>query len=166
MNYQRNRVHCLTLGLCLVLSSVSAIAQNAKPAVMNDWSRLNSVTSGNKLSVNLKNGEVVNGVFRRVTDDLLSVMVKSKPVELRREDISSVYELKRKSATKSTLIGLGVGAGAGAAVGVAGRSNDGFNKIDNVATAGLTVIGAATGAIVGYLFGRRGTKRTLIYQAS
>jgi len=75
-----------------------------------------------------------------------------------------VASLLLSSATKPTLIGLGVGAGA--AVGTAAGGNDsGFEKIDHVATAALTVLGAGVGAMSGYLVGRGGSKRVLIYQA-
>ena len=163
MNHKNNRVVCLVLAVCLLLSSVTVMAQESKSAV-NDWSGLNSIASGSKLSVKLKNGQAVNGEFGRVTDVLLSLTVKGKSVELKREDVFSVYQIKKKSAAKSTLIGLGVGAGAGAGIGLAGRSNDSFNKIDNAVTAGFAVLGAGAGALTGYLLGRRATKRTLIYQ--
>src|SRR5437667_11418588 len=163
MNHKNNRVVCLALAVCLLLSSVTVMAQEAKYAVVNDWSRLNSIASGSKLSVKLKNGQAVNGEFSGVTDALLSLTVKGKSVELKREDVFSVYQIKKKSAKKSTLIGLSVGAGAG--IGLAGRGNNGFNKIDNAVTAGFTVLGAGAGALTGYLLGRGATKRTLIYQA-
>ena len=165
MNHKNNRVVCLALAVCLLLSSVTVMAQEAKSAVVNDWSRLNSIASASKLSVKLKNGQAVNGEFSGVTDALLSLTVKGKSVELKREDVFSVYQIKKKSAKKSTLIGLSVGAGAGAGIGLAGRGNNGFNKIDNAVTAGFTVLGAGAGALTGYLLGRRATKRTLIYQA-
>ncbi len=165
MNCERTKLFRFALAICLLLSSITAMAQESKPAAVNDWSHLNSIMPGSKLSVKLKNGQTVNGGFSKVSDALLSLTVKGKSVEVRREDVSSVYELKKKSATKSTLIGLGVGAGVGAGVGLAGRSNDGFNKIDNAVTAGLTVLGAGAGALTGYLLGRGATKWTLIYQA-
>jgi small nuclear ribonucleoprotein (snRNP)-like protein len=166
MSKQRTKLFCFALAVCLLLSSAGAMAQESKPATVNDWSRLNSITTGTKLSVKLKNGQAVNGELHSVTDATLSLMVKGKSVDLKREEISGVYEIKKKSATKSTLIGLGVGAGAGAVIGVAGRGDNGFNKIDNAFTAGITVLGAAAGALTGYLLGRRAAKRTLIYQAS
>ncbi len=165
MNHKTNSVVCLALAVCLLFSSVAVMAQGSRSAA-GDWSRLDAIVAGSKLSVKLKNGQSVSGEFGKVTDAMLSLTVKGKPVELKREDVFSVYELKKKSATKSTLIGLGVGAGAGAGIGLAARGNDGFNKIDNAATAGFTVLGAGAGALTGYLLGKRGTKRTLIYQSS
>lgn len=40
-----------------------------------------------------------------------------------------------------------------------------FDKFDKAANAGLAVIGAEVGALTGYLIGRQGSKRTLVYQS-
>jgi len=149
----------------ILLSAAPASGQTATVAV-NDWSRLNSVSQGTKLQIKLKGGKTIGGEFNKVSDSGLSVSAKGKSVDVKREDVSAVYQVTRKSATKGALIGLGVGAGVGLGVGLSGRSNDGFEKIDNAATAGLTVLGAGAGALVGYLVGRSGRKKELIYQAN
>jgi hypothetical protein len=154
----------LVLAASLLLPSV-ALAQDPS-ATTGDWSALNSVTSGSKLVVKLKNGDSVEGKLSGVSDTALSLSVKNKPVEVKRDDVLSVYQIRKGSARKATLIGLGAGAGAGAVIGVAGSSkHDSFDKIDQAVTAGLTVIGAGVGAVTGYLIGRGSSKRVLIYQA-
>lgn len=154
----------IILAASLLLPSVASAQDTSAPT--NDWSALNTVTNGSKLVVKLKGGKSVEGKLGGVSDTALSLSVKGKPVDLKREDILSVYRIKGKSATKATLIGMGVGAGAGAAVGAAGSSSDdGFDKLDKAVTAGLTVIGAGAGALTGYLMGRRGSKRVLVYEA-
>ena len=154
----------LVLLASLSLPSVTVAQNTSAPA--GDWSALNAVTSGSKLVVKLKTGQSVEGKLSSVSDTALSLSVKNKPVDLKRDDVLSVYQLRGKSATKATLIGMGVGAGAGAAIGAAGGSgNDSFDKIDHAVTAGLTVIGAGAGALTGYLIGRGGNKRVLIYEA-
>jgi len=145
--------------------SLTLTAQGLKPANVNDWSQLSTVVSGTSLSVKTKDGKTVEGKLNKISDTALSLTVKNKPVDLKREDVQSICQLTKKSATKSTLIGLAVGGGAGLRVGLAGRSNDGFEKIENAAAAGFAVIGAAGGALAGYLIGRSGQKRVLIYQA-
>ncbi|HEV2837107.1 MAG TPA: hypothetical protein VGW58_17445 [Pyrinomonadaceae bacterium] len=149
----------------LLLSTVTVAAQGQ----MNDWSRVTSIASGSKLSVKLKNGKTVNGTFSSASDSALSLMVKNTRTELKREDVATVHEVIKKSATKATLIGMGVGAGAGAALGAISDSqvDSGFefDKLDTAVTAGLAVIGAGVGAIVGYFVGRSGSKRLLIYDA-
>jgi len=156
----------LAIVATLLLSSVTIAAQDQT----NNWSRVTAVAAGSKLSVKLKSGKTVNGTFNSASDSTLSVMVKNSPVEVKREDVATVYEVVKKSAaTKGTLIGMGVGAGVGAAAGGIASANDdgGFDKIDRAATAGLAVLGTGVGALAGYLIGRGGgSKRVLLYEAS
>lgn len=155
----------LFLAAVLLLPSIAS-AQN-RSASTGDWSAISSVATGSKLYVKLKDGKTVKGKLSGVTDTTLSLSVKGKPTDLRREDVQSVYSTGKKSATKATLIGMAVGAGAGAAIGAAASAGDeGFDKFDQAATAGLTVIGAGAGALTGYLIGRHNTRRVLIYEAT
>jgi len=114
----------------------------------------------------LKTGKKVEGRFTSVTDSSLTLVANTGTVDLKREEIASVYEIKRKSAIKSTMVGLGLGAGAGAALGAAAIANDnsdGFDKIDQAVLAGVVVIGAVAGTVTGYFLGRR-SKKTLVYE--
>ena len=152
----------LTLLLSFLLSPVILLAQTG----MNDWSRLNSISNGTKLSVKLKDGKKFDGTLEAISDSSLTLTVKNARKEVRREEVASVHEVSGKSATKATLIGLGVGAGAGAAIGLAGdASSDGFETIDNAVTAGVAVLGAGIGALTGFLIGRSGKKRVLLYES-
>ena len=154
----------LVLVASFLVSSATLAAQGT--GASSDWSALKAVGSESKLVVKQRNGKTVEGRLSSVSDDDLTLSVKNTPLSIKREDVLSVYQVQKKSATKSTLIGLGVGAGAGAALGAVGAANDdsGFEKIDHAVTAGLTVIGGAAGALTGYLFGRGGSKRVLIYE--
>jgi hypothetical protein len=147
----------------LLLSTVTVSAQTAT----NDWSRLNALPNGSKISVKLKSGKTVDGALNSVSDTTLSLTVKKAAQDLRHEDVDSVYQVKRKSAGKETLIGLGVGAGAGAALGAAGDTADenNFLDTDGLLTAVGAVIGGGIGALSGFLIGRSGKKRVLLYQA-
>jgi len=147
-------------------SAISVFAQaNGASQTTGDWSAVSAVPTGDRLAVKLKSGETVEGKFTAVSDSALSLSVKGKPVDVKRDEIFSVHHVTKKSATKATLIGMGVGAGAGAAIGLAGSSGDSFDKLDHAVTAGLAVLGAGAGAAVGYFIGRSGRKRVLIYQA-
>src|SRR5688572_27813908 len=95
----------LPLLLSFLLSPPILLAQTG----MNDWSRLNSIASGTKLSVKLKDGKKFDGKFDAVSDATLSLTVKNARKELRREEVASVHQVSGKSATKATLIGMGVG---------------------------------------------------------
>ena len=156
-----------TLVLVLLTSLVLTPVASAQSAPSGDWAAINSVTTGSKLVVKLKDGKTIEGKLSGVSDAALSLSVKNRPTDLKREDVQSVYRIEGKSATKATLIGTGVGAGAGAAIGAAAGSgnDDNFGKFDQAATAALTVVGAGVGAITGYLIGRGGKKRILVYEA-
>jgi len=157
----------LALILVTSCSTIVFAGQGASTQPTADWAAIKAVPSGDKLSVKLKNGQTVEGKFASSSNDAVSLSVNGKPMDLKRDEVSSVHHLVRKSATQATLIGLAVGAGGGTAIGLAGSSgNDGFDKIDHAATAGLAVIGAGVGATVGYLIGRKSRKLVLIYQAS
>jgi hypothetical protein len=161
-----SRKFTLVLILAAALLLPSVVSAQSASASTGDWSALSAVESGSKLVVKLKTGKSVEGKLSGVSDTALSLSVKNKPVDLKREDVQSVYRVGKNSATKATLIGMGVGAGAGAAIGAAAdSSSDGFEGIDHAVTAGLTVLGAGAGALTGYLIGRRGSKRVLVYEA-
>ena len=154
----------LVLTTSLLLSAVTVAAQGQT----SDWSKVAALASGSNLSVKLKNGKTIKGTLNSVSDSTLSLTAKNAPVEIKREEVRTVHEVvKKSSATKATLIGTGVGAGAGAAAGAIGDSvnDNGLEKLDSVATAGLAIVGAGVGALVGYLVGRSGNKRVLVYEA-
>ena len=155
----------LTLALiaCLVCSPVLASAQGN---TTSDWSSLKNLAVDTKLSVKLKTGKKVEGRFKSASDSSLTLTQKNAPLELKRDEISTVHELVKKSATKSALIGMGLGAGAGAGIGAAASASDDsdFDKIDHVATAGLAVAGAVVGAVSGYFIGRSASKKVLLFE--
>ena len=151
----------------LLLSSVSVMAQGD----MSDWSKVTALAGGSNLSVKLKNGKTHKGTLSSASDSTLSLTTKNGPVEIKREEVRTVHEvIKKGSGGKGALIGTGVGAGAGLALGAIGdaqNAGDGFGgeKLDNAFVAGLTIVGAGAGALVGYFIGRRGSKRVLVYEA-
>lgn len=148
-----------------LLSPVTLAAQVAT----NDWARLNSVANGSKLSVKLKTGKKVDGTFSGVSDTALKLMVKNTSTEIKRDDIRSVHQVGGTSVTKSTLIGLGAGAGAGALLGAVGEAADDDNSFVDLnggaVVAGLAVLGAAAGALTGFIIGKTRKKRVLLYEA-
>lgn len=151
--------------LCsFLLSPATSLAQTGT----NDWSKLNSVGNGTRLSVKLKDGKKMEGTLDAVSDTSISLTVRNARKDVRRADVASVHELSKKSAGKATLIGLGVGAGAGAVIGLAGdASNDagGFETLDNAAAGAVAIAGAGVGALVGFLFGKSGNKKVLLYES-
>lgn len=150
----------LTAALLIPPAVVAQVASN-------DWSTLKSLSHGLKLSVKLKDGKKREGKLESVSDSTLVLLAKGRTVELRREDVATVHQVRRGTATKAMLIGLGAGAATGATIGLAGSAqNDDFDKLDQAVTAGLTAAGAGVGALFGYLIGRSGGKKILIYAAN
>ena len=146
----------------LLLSPVTLVAQ----ATTSDWSRLNSVLTGSKLSVKLRNGNKVDGTLSNVTDTALTLMVKNSSRELRRDDIRTIHQTGGASATKATLIGMGLGAGAGGIAGAIGNSRDDtFPATDDIVIGVLVGLGAGVGALGGFLVGKSMKKKELIYEA-
>lgn len=167
MRPNQRQLISIALVIVVLIPSMAVCAQvkSATPQP-GDWSAISSVPTGDQLVVKLKSGHTLEGELKSVSDTTLSLQVKSKPVDLNRDEIFSIHHVTRKSATKATLIGMGVGASAGAAIGLAGSGGgNSFDKIDHAVTTGLAVLGAGAGAAVGYFIGRSGHKRVLIYQA-
>jgi len=160
----RSRVALIVLLISTVaFTPIIVFAQSGS----GDWSALKSLPTDSKLTVKLKTGKTVDGKFTNASDAGLTIVSKNGNVEIKREDVSTIHQVVNKSATAATLIGMGVGAGAGAALGgiASSADDDGFDKIDHAATAGLAVVGAGVGALTGYLIGKRGNKRLLIYES-
>ncbi|MFN2531526.1 MAG: hypothetical protein ABR555_09540 [Pyrinomonadaceae bacterium] len=161
-NRRTHQLISVSLFLSLLLPSSVALAQNTR-----DWSNLLRVPPGTKLLVKLKTGKDIEGILSAAGDDALTLEVNNIRTIVKADEIKKVFDASKKSsANKPTLIGLAVGAGAGGAIGAAGsNNNDSFDKIDHAVTAGLVVIGAAAGALTGYLLGR-GNQRKLIYESA
>ncbi len=151
----------VVLVLSFLLSPVTVLSQSGT----NDWSRVSSVVSGTRLSVKLKDGKKIEGSFASVSDASLSLTVKNAAKEIRREDVASVHQVSKKGAGKATLIGLGVGAGLGGALVIAGESNDNTLEIKDGVSAGFVALTAGLGALTGFLIGRTGNKRVLLYES-
>jgi hypothetical protein len=162
MKIPTKQIAIIVVLVLFLLSPVTVMAQTGT----NDWSRLSAVTSGTKLSVKLKDGKKIEGTLGQVSDSSLSLTVKNAAREIRREDVATVHQVSKKGAGKATLIGLGVGAGVGGAVVIAGETDDeGFGEIHNGVSAGFLALTAGVGALAGYLIGRTGNKRVLLYES-
>jgi small nuclear ribonucleoprotein (snRNP)-like protein len=154
----------VVLLLSLLLAPITLVAQTG---ANNNWSRVSAATTGTKLAVKLKDGKKVEGTLNSVSDTSLTLTVKNAAKEVRREDIASVHEVSKKSPTKATLIGLGIGAGVGAGLAIASEQNenDTFFETPDSVSAGFVVLTAGIGALAGFLVGRTGKKRVLLYES-
>ena len=151
----------VVLVLSFLISPVTLLAQTGT----NDWSRVSSVASGTKLSVRLKDGKKVEGMFSAVSDTSISLTVKNAAKEIRREDVASVHQVSKKGTGKATLIGLGVGAALGGGLAIAAETDDDGFPVKNSVSAGFVALTAGVGALAGYLIGRTGNRRVLLYES-
>lgn len=137
-------------------------AQAPPTPIVGSWDALKAVPPGDEVTVTLRNGRTLKGRLISVSDTVLALRKDEIITDLPRADALKVYRVLRKSATKSTMIGLGIGAGAGAAL--AAAAIDTGESAENAL--GILIIGSITagiGALVGYLSGS-GKRRELIYE--
>ena len=161
MKIPTKQIAMMMVLVLFLLSPITLVAQTGT----NDWSRLSAVTSGTKLSVKLKDGKKVEGKFSAVSDTSLSLTVKNAAKEILRENIASVHQVSKKGAGKATLIGLGVGAALGGGLAIAAETDDDGFPVKNSVSAGFVALTAGVGALAGYLIGRTGNKRVLLYES-
>jgi hypothetical protein len=167
------RLISFALIICLALPIVAAAGQsnqsNTSSTSSGDWSVVQSVTLGDKLSVKLKDGKKVEGRLRAASDTTLTLDRGNKTSDLDRNSIARIHRYVPnsvgKSIGKSTAIGAGVGFGAGAGLGLAAGQ---YEDIETAALVGIFgAIGAGVGAAVGAIVGAAsatGRKKMLIYE--
>lgn len=150
------------LAIALIYSPVAAAQQSVSSG---EWDSVKAVPQGNELIIKLKDGQTVRGKLTSVTDTALSITGKKNRTEtLDRNDVSEVYQLRRKAEkAKYALIGAGVGAAVGGATGAA-KNSPNIDDGEIYTMVGIP-LGAGIGALAGLLFGQGRRKRVLIYQA-
>jgi hypothetical protein len=141
-----------------------SVPLQAQTGVTN-WSRINSVDLDSKLKIKLKSGKSIEGDFARVSDATISLKVKGKMQEIKREDVQTVHRVVGKSVMTATLIGTGIGAGMAGALGAIGSADSEFDKLDQAIVAGMVIVGAIIGTVAGYFIGRTRKKKILVYSA-
>jgi len=135
----------------LLMSVMPAVAQQA--GVSSDWSTVQAIAPGEKVSIETKDGKKVKGRLRSVSDTMVTLDRDSKTSDFSRDSISKVYRLvgsAGKSVGKAAAIGAGVGAGIGFGLGLASGGYETLDRGEVAAIAGavLGVIGAGIGAVV------------------
>jgi hypothetical protein len=176
------------------LFAITAISSTAvaQSSAQNDraWEAVRAVPYGEPLSVKLKGGTTLDGTMISASESILKMYKSSESptsgviydeiVDLKKEDILNVYQLKRNSGRKWVFIGAAAGAAVGAVTGMAlssignCSSSSGpfagvFDDTCGKAKTGFIALGAvgggASGAFLGSLIGRNRLKRILIYKS-
>ena len=157
------KVFSLAFALSLLLTQPpSLLAQEATS--QQSWAGVEALSAGDKLRVETKSGERIEGKYTELSDSTLTLSRKGRTLGLNRTDIRRVYRLGGGSRVKSALIGTGVGAGVGVGVAAAALGATGGSDETGAFIAMVSLLGAGIGAAVGAAAGR-GTKRTLIYES-
>ncbi len=156
----RNRFFALGLALFLTFTQ-TAPALAATPNAPADWSVVQSLPQGEKVSVRTKDGDRLKGRFDSATETDINFTQNGRRVTLRRDSIRRV-EVGSSNRLKGALIGAGIGGGAGAGAGTGLlAASDHFDT--TIIPTGL-VIGAGAGAAFGAAFGF-GTNYETIYES-
>jgi hypothetical protein len=143
---------------------------NAQKRSRNDWTMLQSLRPGDKISVQLKSDKTIKGEFDRSTDATLMVSVHSDIRSVDRNDVKQVHHISGDSVGKTTLTGTAVGAAAGAVTGAAVGGNCDEPSFGPCFSRGTMAVAGAMlfaipGAVVGLVLGLYGHHRELIYEA-
>ena len=156
----RNRLFALGLTLFFTLAQ-TAPAFAGTPNAPADWSAVQALSTGEKVSVRTKDGDRLKGRFDSASETEISFTQDGRKVTLRRDSIRRV-EVGHRNRWKGALVGAGAGAGTGAAAGgytVARTDHFGGDPLP-VGIAVGAGLGAAVGAAVGL-----GTSYETIYEA-
>ncbi|MCI0659959.1 MAG: hypothetical protein L0220_02690 [Acidobacteria bacterium] len=155
----------LALFIALVFLAQTSVARiQDKSQATGDWTIVELLKKGEKLSVELKSGKNVNGKLASVSQTGLSISEGGKTTDLNRNDVSRIYQLvgrtRGKSALRGAAIGGAIGLGSGLSIYLPARDD----LVGWIAPA-FGVIGAGIGAGVGAVFSGA-QKRILIYQSN
>jgi hypothetical protein len=151
----------IILAITVLLARPQAVLAQTTPApTIGSWESLNAIPPGDKLAVELRNGQTVKGRLSVVSDTSLTLADGRKVTDVSRVDVLKVRRKISKSAKRATLIGIGVGGGIGLGGSVVAA---GGYEADLLALIG-GAIGVGAGALIGYLVGSR-KQWVLIYEA-
>lgn len=141
-------------------------AQAAPTPIIGSWDGVKAVPSGDKVEVELRNGQKLKGRLISVSDTILAIRKGNNTIDATRADAIKVYRGGvRTSTARSTLLGLGIGAGSGAVAGAIAAGAAGGSEDSGLLVLILGAGGAIGGTIGGFLIGISRKKQELIYEA-
>jgi hypothetical protein len=154
--------------LALLFIPAGSLAQNT-PDTPDDWTKVTAVVPGDRLVVELKSGKREKGKLGAVSDSGLTLVNGKKTNDIPRDNVRKIHRVTGASVKKATLIGTASGAAGGAVIGAAAEGCDPSKEPICIIGPGspaavLGVIGAAVGALTGFLFGKLSHKEVLIYE--
>ena len=157
----------LAMVVLSVVTVVSHLPIAAAQIADQSWARVIAQPPGTKLNVKLNTGKTVEGTVIDVSDKVLRLTKGNSRIDLARDQIKKIYQVRGTRVGKSTLIGLGIGAASGVAIGgvVAASDRPTESGEGHLPVLIIGTVGAAVGATTGVLTGLLGRKTRLIYEA-
>jgi len=155
--------YCLALLLFIAPHTFAQTNQGSDQA----WAATRQLPAGEKLRVETKAGQKLEGRLSSVSDTELLLERKGKTASFKRDELQKVWQVSPPSRTKQSIL-TAVGAGAGFFAGLAIAINRGFKQCggscaDEKTGALAAVIGLPVGGgLLGRMWAGKG-KRTLIY---
>jgi hypothetical protein len=154
----------IAFALMAVLAKPQITFAQVTPApIRGSWEGLKAIPSGDKVEVDLRNGQKLKGKLISVSDIVLTIERGNRITDVTRADALRVHRVVSKSAKRAALMGLGIGAGAGlggtaifAHTGGRGGEADLYGLV-------FIVAGAGAGSLIGYIIGSR-KEKALIYE--
>ena len=124
------------------------------------WEKVIGLAVETLIAVDLKNGDRIQGKFKRLSPFELSLRTGSARAVIPRADIERILSRRADSRRNGTLIGAGIGAGVSALLFVPAEDWDDSGK------ASAVLIGAGAGALIGFIADTAKKKDVaVIYQA-
>lgn len=156
-------IHSVLIVLLAMPVMVRADAENA----VGDWTVLQSLQRGEKLSVKLMDDRKASGSLTDVSEDMLVLSIGRKTVIYSKKEVVEIRLGPGRSLKKPILLGALIGAGGGAALGGAAAANDKGQFFDVKAGQAIPIgaaVGAAFGTAVGAVVGLFRDRGELIYR--
>ena len=146
----------------LLLSTHTPLVFSQQTSSLSDWASVQQLKTDERLLVRQKNGKEIKGRMIEASETALTIDRDGKPFSITRSDVRQVHVVRGTAQKgKWALIGSGIGAGAGAGIGYAKYSPDSDDS-EVYIKIGL-LIGAASGAVGGMLFGQSTRNRLMVY---
>jgi hypothetical protein len=164
MKIGKKRAVTVALVLMALLAKTQiTFAQVTPDPIRGSWEGLKAIPSGDKVEVDLRNGQTLKGRLISVSDTVLTIERGKRTTDVTRADTLRVNRVVSKSAKRAALIGLGIGAGAGLGGTAIYAYSGGRGGEADLWGLVAVVAGASGGALIGYIMGSR-KQKALIYE--
>lgn len=147
-----NKILLLSSWLVLAALAQTALAQNAT----SNWEAVQKLKPDTKLTIKTKTGQKLNGKFKAVTADMLTVIdskAVDREIEINRAEIAEIRRKSGKLVASYAAVfgGLGFAGGYGFGYFLAEAHNSRYHL-----EYGTAIMGAGIGAGLGAFIGSRG----------